>query len=367
MRKLSLFLVTVLMLTTIAAGASFSVSASDVALSGNCGNSGDNVTFSYDAATETLTLSGEGDTEMIPFMVPWNKKGYPKVSALVIEEGVTSICDDLFGTCSDLIRVSLPSTLTSIGSRAFQDCTSLSEINLPDGLTSIDDDAFSRCTSLESISLPGGVSAIPSGLFSECENLASVTIGAGVTAIESKAFMDCKKLASITLPNGVTEIGEKAFSGCEALSSITLPTGLKTIGDQAYAYCANIERVAIPNGVASIGDSAFYACTSLSEITIPAGVTEIGYNAFSTYADAVRIFYSGTEEAWNAIENTDDYKDGYSITFGGEVESDASDSNGSEKSSSGCGSALALNAGLPLLLTLFVMVPVIGKRKVEEQ
>ena len=107
MKKLSLILATLLVLTMIAAGASFSVSAAEVTTSGSCGNFGNNVVFVYDEATETLTLSGEGETEMIPFMVPWNKKGYPKLSKLVIEEGVTSIGDDLFGTCKDLVNVSL--------------------------------------------------------------------------------------------------------------------------------------------------------------------------------------------------------------------------------------------------------------------
>ena len=376
MKKLSLILVTLLVLTMIAAGASFSVSAAEITTSGSCGNFGNNVVFVYDEATETLTLSGEGETEMIPFMVPWNKKGYPKLSKLVIEEGVTSIGDDLFGTCKDLVNVSLPSTLTSIGTRAFQDCTSLSEITLPSGLTSLGEDAFSRCTSLENLNIPSGVSVLPAGIFDGCSNLKNVTLGNGITSIENDAFTGCAKLASITLPNGVTEIGDKAFSGCEALASVTLPTGLKAIGDEAYAYCTKIESIVIPSGVTTIGDSAFYACTSLSEIKIPVSVTEIGYNAFSTYAEAVTISFAGTEAAWNAMENTDEYKDGYTISFGGADNSDADDSQtaptepiaqpDSEKKSSGCGSSITLGAGFSLLVLLASMVMVIGKRKIVE-
>ena len=374
MKKLSLILVTLLVLTTIAAGASFSVSAAEITTSGSCGNFGDNVVFVYDEATETLTLSGEGETEMIPFMVPWNKKGYPKVSKLVIEEGVTSIGDDLFGTCKDLVNVSLPSTLTSIGTRAFQDCTSLSEITLPSGLTNLGEDVFSRCTSLESLTIPSGVSVLPAGIFDGCINLETVTLGNGMTSIGNEAFKGCKKLTSINLPNGVTEIGDKAFSGCEALASVTLPTGLKAIGDEAYAYCTKIESVSIPGGVTAIGEGAFYACTSLSKITIPAGVTSIGYNAFSTYAEAVSISYAGTEAAWNAMENTEEYKDGYTVTFGGADNSDADDSEtepiaqpDSEKRSFGCGSSITLSTGFSLLVLLAAMVMVIGKRKTVKQ
>ena len=127
----------------------------------------------------------------------------------------------------------------------------------------------------------------------------------------------------------------------------------------------------------AIGEGAFYACTSLSEITVPVSVTSIGYNAFSTYAQAVSISYGGTEEMWNAIENTDEYKDGYTVTFGGADNSDADDSEtnptepiaqpDSEKKSSGCGSSITLGAGFSLLVLLAVTVMVIGKRKTVKQ
>lgn len=50
-----------------------------------------------------------------------------------------------------------------------------------------------------------------------------------------------------------------------------------------------------------MGGDAFYGCTSLASITIPDSVTSIGYGAFYDCTSLANIYYTGTEEQWNAI------------------------------------------------------------------
>jgi hypothetical protein len=45
-----------------------------------------------------------------------------KITSLIIPDGVTSISNDAFVGCSDLISVTIPNSVTSIGSGAFCDC-----------------------------------------------------------------------------------------------------------------------------------------------------------------------------------------------------------------------------------------------------
>ena len=86
------------------------------------------------------------------------------------------------------------------------------------------------------------------------------------------------KVTSVKIPSGVTSIGIGAVSGCTSLASLT-----------------------IPDSVTSIGDSAFDGCSSLSSITIPDSVTSIGGRTFEGCTSLANIYYTGTEEQWNAI------------------------------------------------------------------
>lgn len=82
-----------------------------------------------------------------------------KITAVIIEEGVTSLCyndfvpDGTFMECPNLKSVTLPSTLTEIRGIPFNGCSALTEVIIPDG-TKIDytgmgsDRVFLGCTSL---------------------------------------------------------------------------------------------------------------------------------------------------------------------------------------------------------------------------
>ena len=128
--------------------------------SGNCGQSGANVTWSLDSEG-TMTISGSGKMKDWSYFSdkPWDSNKN-SIKNIVVVNGVTSIGDYAFRDCTGLTSISLPDGVTRIGSSAFSGCAGLTSISLPDGVMSIGNSAFSGCAGLTSISLPDGVTSI---------------------------------------------------------------------------------------------------------------------------------------------------------------------------------------------------------------
>jgi hypothetical protein len=53
-------------------------------------------------------------------------------------------------------------------------CSSLASVNIENGTTSIGDQIFTNCTSLASVTIPSSVNSIGTGAFSNCTSLANV-------------------------------------------------------------------------------------------------------------------------------------------------------------------------------------------------
>mgnify|MGYP004721361277 CR=1 FL=1 len=179
-----------------------------------------------------------------------------KIVAVTVPEGVKALNYTFYGF-QDLIRVTLPGSLTTIGASAFSNCGSLTRLDIPDGVTSIGSFAFSGCSVLASVSIPESVSSIGSGAFYECKRLTSVATPEGVTNIGYRTFIDCSSLASVSIPGSVTSIGDSAFWGCTSLASITIPEGVTSIGDRAFNFCNILTNISIPSTMESIGSDAF--------------------------------------------------------------------------------------------------------------
>ena len=320
----------------------------NVIASGTCGAQGDNLTWVL-AGDGTLTISGSGEMKdySTSSVAPWYTKR-TKILSVVVEDGVTCVGDYAFYACLKLASVTLPEGINSIGCASFQDCAKLAEVNIPNSVTRIGIQTFQGCSKLTSVTIPEGVTSIDYGVFYDCSSLTSVTIPEGVTSIGDRAFQGCSKLTSVTIPEGVTSIDYGVFFDCSSLTSVSIPEGVTSIGTYAFYGCSGLTSVTIPEGVTSIGDSAFYGCSSLTSVTIPEGVTSIDYGVFSgcssltsvtipegvtsigIYAfhgcsgltsvtipegvtsigdwafngcDAITdVYYSGTEEEWQAIE-----------------------------------------------------------------
>lgn len=185
--------------------------------------------------------------------------------------------------------------------------------------------------------------------------------GAAVTAIAENAFQNCRQLKGITIPESVTLIGngtvtsKGAFNGCGNLETMVLPfvgqsaditsagqralfgfifgsisyeggrstkqyykegnygtyyipTSLRSItvtgGDVFYGAfygCSQLESITLNDSVTIAGGRAFDGCTALTAITIGRGVTNIPNNTFNNCTSLQTVYYTGTEEEYQAI------------------------------------------------------------------
>ncbi len=119
------------------------ISLADLIKGGTCGT---NLTWSYNTLTEILTISGTGamSNYSSSYPAPWNEY-VSNIKTVVINDGVTSIGNQAFMSCTVLTDITLPDTLSSIGSYAFYKCTALGDVIMPAGVTSIGTYAFRNC------------------------------------------------------------------------------------------------------------------------------------------------------------------------------------------------------------------------------
>ena len=263
--------------------------AASAASSGNCGDSGSNVTWSLDD-NGTLTISGSGKIEDYRSDIdqPWYSNR-SDITSVVIEPGVTSIGSQAFYECSNLTSITIPSGLTSIGEQAFGNCTGLTSITIPSSVTSIGVNVFYNCTGLTDITVDSNNSSFcsESGVLFNKDKTTLIYYPLG------------KNDSSYTIPDGVTVIEQYAFYCNSKLTSVTIPSGVTSIGEMAFRECSGLTSVIVPSSVTSIEYNAFWCCFNLI-IYIPGGIT-IGIDAF--YSTAAKITY--TVDSSNNVKITD--------------------------------------------------------------
>lgn len=253
-RLISLLLVCCLLMGCMPIAARAEETTEPGSASGTCG---ENATWSYDAETATLTISGTGEMEDYGEISPPYNHWREFAKTITIAPGITSIGPGAFA--------------------GFSVCTA---VNIPGSVKKIGKTAFFRCYKLPSVSIPDGVEYVGSGAFDECEGLTSVEMADSVTEIGDCAFGFCRRLASVKLSKGLKKIGVWAFCGATALTSVEIPAGIEELS--GFNSCYNLTTVIIPEGVTSLGPAAFSGCRDLYAIEVPKSVKQIDVTSFES-------------------------------------------------------------------------------------
>ena len=300
----------------------------------------------------TVGSSGYGYVGYYAKNVYTATEGYSKLSTdengyIIYPDGEDKILVGYTGTGKEL---TLPSGITEIYKYAFYDNDNITSVTIPTSVTSIGYDAFYKCSNLTTVTFEENsqLTSIGYEAFYGCDNLTSITIPASVTSIGYYAFEYCYKLvevynlSSLNITKGSTSygyVGDYALDVYTSLDTpsklstdengyiiytdgedkilvgytgtdteLTLPDGIIEINKYAFYKNDNITSITIPASVTSIGDYVFYGCSKLISITIPASsVTSIGSYAFAYCGNLTDIYYTGTEEQWNAISKVADW------------------------------------------------------------
>ncbi|MDO5435742.1 MAG: leucine-rich repeat protein [Clostridia bacterium] len=284
----------------------------------------------------TLILAGTGATGSFSSSeAPWNEY-LADIRKVIIQEGITSVGDDVFPAMPGLTELTLPSTVTSVGMRNFMNCTSLETLSLPEGLTGIGHFSFSGCTSLTAVYFPLSLTSVRASAFDGCTALTDVHYGGTtldrrnisfhyystdeitVCALNgSSVTWHCvpRVIASGSICNDsicweINDQGLMTFTGTgdmpeyashyfrgdteyveylnapwasyyTRVTRIGIGEGITRIGANSFASFNMLESVQLPSTLNTISEHAFIDCVSLAELNCPDSVSYIGDEAFS--------------------------------------------------------------------------------------
>ena len=285
--------------------------ADDTPTTGKCG---ENVSYTYDEATKTLSISGTGD--MADYQYDNGKTSAPyasflgKVKKIVIGEGVTHIGSCAFLFCYDTEEIVFPSNNLTIGIQAFIGTISIKNMYIPATVTEIGDYAIGyKCdngntgnftkigmTIIASENSAGAVYATNNSIdvitaltaSGECGENAKWEVDTvsgtlritGTGNMEDYSYSSCPYnnyksiVKKIIIGEGITSVGEYAFSGFTNADDISLSSSITKIGWDAF-YNTAIESIELPSSLSYLDGFSFGSCTRLKEINIPASVTYI--------------------------------------------------------------------------------------------
>lgn len=238
----------------------------------------------YSAFGGTAWLNNQPNGLIYAGKVAYLYKGsMPQGTRIDLENGTLGISSCAFSSCTNLVSITIPNSVTTIGEDAFSGCTGLSTITIPNSVTSLRYGVFRNCSNLTNISLSNSIKEINSSLCYGCSNLRSINIPNSVKAIYHDAFRGCAQLTTIAIPNSVKIIDYWAFRECSNLLSITIPNSVKSIGQAAFESCTQLKKVIIGDSVKTIESYAFANCTSLNELTIGYSITDASMGEYVFY------------------------------------------------------------------------------------
>ena len=288
------------------------------------------IKWALDSTKTMLSFTGTGD--MMDFMSgtgsrPWDESAN-KITKVTLSEGIISIGDCAFFSCSNLQSVIIPASVLLIGNNAFGKCPQW-DYGIFGGISWM----FDASSGKRSFTGKGNIPEFyANGTPWDKVRLKvkTVVIGKGITSIGDYAFFGCKNLGSVTIPSTLTAVGinanvdealltgeirrtarcgpdcvatfsddELVLTGngrmtnfpeasntpwlhfTERITSVDVKAGITSIGSYSFQSFSRLTSVSLPQSLTSIEASAFQGCVSLTSVMIPEGVALIRKLGFS--------------------------------------------------------------------------------------
>jgi hypothetical protein len=133
------------------------------------------------------------------------------LESIVLNEGLKSLGEGCFSSCSRLADIVIPSGCENIGGECFSSCRALTGVFFTGNFLTLGNRCFSSCISLLEIWLPDNLTAVPYSAFS-FSGLVSISLPGWITSVNSYAFDSAYALAEIHLRGPLSD------DWCTALS-----------------------------------------------------------------------------------------------------------------------------------------------------
>lgn len=194
----------------------------------------------------------DDSSEFLYYLLP-DDEGYASYAAItqwLLIEGSIAVPNKL--TYED--GTEFPIKTVGLGYGVSSAPSELQIVTFGEGVTTIGNNAFTTCTELVKILFPSTIETIGDNAFS-CTAIVDLEIPASCKTIGESAFAACSKLSKLTISDGVKKIGSRAFAYCTAIEKLTIPASVEEIEDGAFSFCIGLKQIDIPEKFASrIGD-----------------------------------------------------------------------------------------------------------------
>lgn len=235
---------------------------------------------------------------------------------------VIGIEKEIFVHCPELVRVTVPATVTQIQLPNFYHCDLLTEVQVAAGNPSYSslNGIVYNADRTELVCIPGGITGAyqfpetvtsihPDALYRS--RITSITIPACITDLPQGVFVDCRQLEEIQVEEGhpryqsmdgflCDKDGTLIATPRKIGGTLELPEGIQALSSESD-YCLNFHNVRIPASVTKMETHAIIGCDALENVYFMGDApVVVEQDAIFNFSIRMTIFFREEAQGWSA-------------------------------------------------------------------